>query len=128
MKKLIVAIALSLFSASSVFAATTITIDFNNAGKTLHGDKTTSSATTARIGKLSTGVALGAFVNATGTGYSILTQHKNGTKLFGSSYDSTSVYTATISSTNVGVAGGGVLSVPTAITSTDFMGTAWTSM
>jgi hypothetical protein len=129
MKKLLIfIIALSLGVTSSAFALTTFNIDWANAGFALHGDKTTASATTALIGKTSTGVALGYFGDAVGTGYALVTQHKLGTKIFGTSYDSTSMYSAPITPANIGVAGGGVILAPTAITSADFVTGTWTSM
>ena len=128
MKKILISLVLSLTMVSSSFAATSITIAWTNAGYCLHGDKTTASATTPLIGKTSSGVAVGAFVVTSGAGYAIITQHKSGTKMFGSSFDSTSIYTAPIDSTKVGVAGGNVLSVPTTATSADFLGSSWSSM
>lgn len=128
MKKISFFVAVSLFVASSAFAATSFPIDLTKAGKTLRGDKTSASGTTPLIGKTSTGVGLGYFGNATGTGYAIITQHKNGTKIFGSSFDSTSVFSAPITPDNVGKDGGGVLTTPTAITSADFVTGTWTSM
>lgn len=129
MKKIAVFVALSLMAASSAFAATTLDIDFAKAGQTLRGHKTTVAADSPLVGKLSTGVSLGFFGNADGTGYSLITQHRNGTKLYGSSFDSTSIYSADIASDQVGVAGGGVMTKPTAITSSDFMDTSkWSSL
>ncbi len=127
MKKIVIITVLALVVASSAFGATTQAIDLATAGKqgaTLYGAKS-GTATTASplIGKSSTGVGVGFFLNATGTGYAILTQHKNGTKEFGSSYDSTSVYSCPV--VTVGTA---VLGTPTAITTADFIAGTWTSM
>jgi hypothetical protein len=95
MKKIIMLIAISLFTATSVFAAgATLTLSLSTTGKSVYGAKTgTASATTPLIGKTSTGVGVGMAVDATaGAGYSLQTQHKNGTKTFGSSFDSTSIF------------------------------------
>ncbi|ABK99271.1 hypothetical protein Ppro_1657 [Pelobacter propionicus DSM 2379] len=86
----------------------------------MYGDKSTATAATAAlIGKTSTGVSVGLLTSS--LGYAVVTQHKNGTKAFGSSYDSTSVFSSTVTE------GTALLTVPTAITSADFTGT-WTSM
>jgi len=80
------------------FAATSVTAtDFTNTGLTLYASDGTPVATSAAgtagltaIGKTSSGVTLICFTSA--NGYSVGTQHKNGTKAFGSSFDSTSLY------------------------------------
>jgi len=73
------------------------------------------------IGKTSTGVGIGLLCVAEGTGYSLVTQHLNGTKAFGSSYDSTSIFAIDVS--NVGAP---QLGVPTATDTTNF--TTWTPL
>jgi len=127
MKKIIILTLVLIVAASSAFAAASLSIDstFADAGKELRADPATASATTALIGKTSTGVDIGMLVDATnGTGYSIVTQHKSGSKAFGSSYDSTSLFT-TVSD---GTPGTVVLAVPTAITTADFAAATWKTM
>jgi len=105
-------------SVSSVMAATSISMSFasGKTGLSLYGDDTTASSTTELIGKSSTGVGVGCFLNGTeGDGYALLTQHKNGSKVYGTSYDSTSIYSedATVGTVK--------LAVPTATDTTDFV-------
>ena len=127
MKKIIIITALLLFVSSSAFAATTVSIPnpITKAatGKTLYGATTASGAsdTSPLIGKTSTGVGVGVFCNAAGTGYSMVTQHLNGTKAYGSSYDSTSMF-----SNDVATVGVPLLAVPTAIDTTNY--SSWTSL
>jgi hypothetical protein len=97
MKKILILTAVLVLTASSCFAAAatsaaTSNIDFETTGtgKTMRGDRTTATATTAQIGKCSTGVAV-AWSTST-AGYALMTQHKSGTKAYGSSYDSTAIY------------------------------------
>lgn len=90
MKKIIILIALSLFSASSAFAAASAAVVYSNAGKTLRGAASSVAATSPSIGKLSTKV--GCAWNTVTTGYAIITQHESGTKAYGTSYDSTAIY------------------------------------
>jgi hypothetical protein len=120
MKKIMVITAMLLLVASSAFAGTTITMASTltkaATGKTLYGASTgAASASTSLIGKNSTGVGVGVFCNASGTGYSLITQHLNGTKAYGSSYDSTAIF-----SVNVNTVGTALKAVPTAITTADF--------
>ncbi len=98
MKKIISLTAISLFLASSSFAAT-LTLSMDSTGKSAYGAKTgvtitPGSAGTVLLGKTSTGVGIGA--NSEATGYSLQTQHKNGTKSYGTSYDSTAIYVKSI--------------------------------
>ena len=126
MKKILMLSAICLFAASSAFAAASLTIEtgFDDAGKELVG-AAESGGTTSRIGKTSTGVGLGMLVDDTsGAGYAMVTQHKSGTKAFGSSYDSTAIYT-TIAD---GTPGTVILDVPTATDTSDFDGTDWKAM
>jgi hypothetical protein len=90
MRKIIIVIALSLFGASSAFAATNAAVVFTDAGKTLHGAASGVGATSPSIGKCSTNVGVGWRTGT--TGYAIVTQHQNGTKAYGTSFDSTAVY------------------------------------
>lgn len=125
MKKILVLTTTLVLAATSCFALAsgatgtmTLTTDV---GLTLHGDRTTATATTASIGKLSTGVGV-AWRTST-AGYTLITQHKSGTKGFGSSYDSTAIY----GFTGEKVPGTPALAVPTAIDTTDFV-TGWKAM
>jgi hypothetical protein len=92
MKKIFMLSVVFLFIATSSFASGTLTIGtFADEGKTLHGaDAATADADSPSIGKLSSGVALSMTTNA--NGYALATQHKNGSKAYASSYDSTSIY------------------------------------
>ena len=92
MKKIVISIFVFLFIASSSFAAGSLTIGtFADAGKVLHGAASgTADEDSPSIGKLSSGVALSMTTNA--NGYALATQHKNGSKTFATSYDSTSIY------------------------------------
>ena len=94
----------------------------NDTGKELHGDATSATATTALIGKSSTGVGV-AWMTGTG-GYALITQHKSGTKGFATSYDSTSMFQF------VGEVEPGTpaLGVPTATDTSDFAGNDWKAM
>jgi len=98
MKKIVILAAISLLTATSAFAAASLTLSVDSTGLTLYGLKTgTADNTSPLIGKTSTGVGIGMKVDATaGAGYSVETQHKNGTKAYGSAYDSTSIYSKDI--------------------------------
>lgn len=127
MKTMLMIIALSMLAASTAFATagTSQTMDStltgsNKLGKSLYGDKTAATASTALIGKTSTGVGVGILTSS--TGYAVVTQHQNGTKAFGTSYDSTSMFS--IEATK----GTAKLTVPTATSSADFTGAGWSSM
>lgn len=126
MKKIFILAVAFLLIVSSAWAATNVTnTAFGNAGQELHGHASTATKTTPLIGKTSTGVGLGMLVSAAGTGYSLVTQHRNGTKAYGSAYDSTSIY-ATVSE---GTAGTVILAVPTATDASDFSSSAkWKAM
>lgn len=114
MKKIMIVTTLLIFVASSAMAAVSVTmaspLTKDATGKTL-------TAGTSIIGKTSTGVGVGVLCVSTGTGYSLVTQHVNGTKAFGSSYDSTSIF-----SKDVTTVGTPLLAVPTATDTTDFSG------
>lgn len=119
MKKIMILTVAITLAASSAFAGSSISIadGFPNAGKVIRGDATTASATTALIGKLSTGVEAGILCDVTnGAGYSMVTQHKSGTKAFGSAYDSTAIWSY-IGETTPGTV---ILAVPTATDTSDF--------
>jgi hypothetical protein len=90
MKRIIAAILISAFSATSAFAVDSTASSASvlaETGWSVFGDGTTASATTAKIGRLSTGVGL-AFSTSTSS-YALITQHKNGVRKFGSASDST---------------------------------------
>lgn len=108
MKRIAVLVAIFSFTlTASAFAAATVSVDFNNAGKNVSGDGKT-------LGKLSSSVTLGAS-NAS-TGYAIITLHQKGTRTFGTSHDSTAIYSAE-----------GAQAAPTQSDSGAF-GTGWTAM
>ncbi len=124
MKKLLILIAVVLCAASTSFAAGTVDMGTSaltsaNTGKTLYGAKASASTSSPLIAKTSSGVGLG--INSTSQGYAVTTCHLNGTKQYGTSYDSTSIY-----SKDLTTKGTPVLGVPTAIDTTDFV--SWTSM
>ena len=121
MKKIIILTVFSLFAATSAFAATTLTLSLDSTGLSLWGAKTGGTAVsgTNLIGKTSTGVGVGMFADA--TGYSVITQHKNGTKAFGSSMDSTSMFSTPVTP------GTAISSGPSTANSALFV-SPWTSM
>ena len=122
MKK-IFALALLLLIASVVSSfADTEAPASANAGMSIYAridaDPTSSTdAAAVLIGKCSKGVYAGWIVTATGSGYTLTTQHQSGSKSFGSSHDSTAIYrndTAPIT--------------PTAADSSFFASGNWTAM
>ena len=124
MKKIITLTAISLFFASSSFAAD-FDLSMTNTGLSAYGAKagvtiTPGSAGTVLLGKTSTGVGLG--LNSVAGGYSLQTQHKNGTKSFATSYDSTAIY---IKSITKGTADNTGTSNPD---STGLLTTGWATM
>lgn len=128
MKKIIfMTVFLVLTAASSGFAAissgATGDMAFTSTGLTLYAASTgTASSSTAQIGRCSTGVSVGWTTNV--NGYAIVTQHKSGTKAYGSSYDSTAIYQYGAE----GTPGTVILSKPTATDTTSFTGTNWKPM
>jgi len=107
----IVAFVLSLSSLS--FAATDIAIGtFGSTGQTLHAHDTTATATTALIGKTSTGVGLAC--STTRLGYSIMTQHLQGSKAFGTSFDSTSIFSEDVGTVGTALISGNLAGITTA--------------
>lgn len=121
--KTIMTLAFAMFISSSAYAANitmATTLSTSNTGKSVYGAKTgTATTTSPLIGKNSTGVGIGIYT--TSAGYSLVTQHVNGTKAFGTSYDSTAIF-----SKDVTTKGTALLAIPTAITTTDF--TTWSSL
>ena len=91
MKNLIIIVAFSLLAASQAFAdgAPSAALSLTSTGLSAYGGSSTSTCTTL-IGKTSTGVGLG--WNAGPQGYALTTQHKSGSRAFGTSFDSTSIY------------------------------------
>ena len=91
MKKIILFVAFSLLVAGQAFAdgATSATLSLSSTGLSAFGGADGSHCTTL-IGKTSTGVGFGWNVGA--QGYALSTQHKSGTRAFGTSFDSTSIY------------------------------------
>jgi hypothetical protein len=95
MKKSLLLSVMFVFMASSAFAEASVSIveGFGDAGKTLRGAPTGADTGSPLIGKLSTGVGLGMLVDdVEGSGYALVTQHKSGTKAYGSAYDSTALF------------------------------------
>jgi hypothetical protein len=122
MKKIAILTALALCVTTTAFAAATIdmasTLTAATTGKSVWAAKVTAASGTGLIGKSSSGVGVGMRTSA--AGYAVITQHVSGTKAFGTSYDSTSIYS------HIAVKGTAFLATPTAITTADF--TSWTSM
>jgi hypothetical protein len=102
-RKISIFAALTLLVASSAFAgnsagvATSAALSNATGGKTLYGDKTTATVSTAMIGKSSTGCSLAIY--STTLGYGLTTQHVSGTKAFGTSHDSTAIYSFDVTAT-----------------------------
>jgi hypothetical protein len=119
MKKIIMILALSLFAAGSAFAAgtNTGTLDLTKTGLSAYGQK--GAGADILLGKTSTGVGLGWATSA--NGYSMVTQHKSGTRAFGTSYDTTSMFF-------VDKAVGTAAATPSASDSTAFGTGGWQSM
>jgi hypothetical protein len=95
MKKVIILTAISLLFVTSAFADGTLALSTTTTGFSVYGAKSGVTMTVGDpgvilIGKTSTGVGVG--LESADAGYSVITQHKNGTKAFGSSFDSTSIY------------------------------------
>lgn len=126
MKKIIALISLALTVFASTAFAAPATVSSGNvtasAGQVIRGGATAAAADDAAIlGKMSTGVKMGA---AYGTaGFAVMTKHLKGSKIFGTAHDSTAIYwqplaaDTDIATTNVGTtAGNGAFA------------TGWTSM
>jgi len=120
-KKISILTAMALLLSSAAFAAATndCALAAATTGLTLYGSKTTATATSALIGKNSTGVCVGLTTGS--AGYAMLTQHINGTKAFGTTYDSTAMLSAEA------VKGTVLLAKPTSSAIAGFTGT-WSSM
>ena len=125
MKKIIILTAISLFAATSAFAGSAATIPAPTLASDTLGLSVWASTTvggaasgTNLIGKTSTGV--GVQMSTAATGYAVVTQHKNGTKAFGTSFDSTSLFTIPVTA--------GTFVTVTLTTNTSAGFSAWTSM
>ena len=95
MKKILILTAFALSVTSASYAGVTISLQTTMAdpGKAIFAMKATgTTATNASplIGKCSSGVGIG--MKTDPSGYALITQHKSGTKAFGSAFDSTSLY------------------------------------
>ena len=104
MKKIIILTAISLLFVPSAFATGSLTLSLTTTGLSVYGAKSGVTMTVGDpgvilIGKTSTGVGVG--LESEDAGYSVETQHKNGTKAFGSSFDSTSIYTKDVTAGTV---------------------------
>ena len=127
MKKLLIMTAVLVLSATSCFALAsgasgTMVLDGTDDGMTMYAHETAATNATASLGKFSTGVGVGWKTDV--TGYALVTQHKSGTKGFGSSYDSTAIYRW------VGEKdpGSPALATPTTSDTADFVGGSWKAM
>ena len=127
MKKIAILTAFVVLYSAAAYAGTGISSNAAQAtvswdGAAVYGSGGTASATTPLIGKTSTGVGFAWKTDP--NGYAIETQHKSGTKAFGTAADATSIYQATV--TTVGTS-----FVPSSWNtgSTTFSGdTNWTTM
>ena len=124
MKKIFFMAACIMFVSTAAFAATSVSItltDKTTTGLSLFADGTAGAATTGGqlIGKSSTGVGVGVLTNA--LGYSMVTQHLNGSKAYATSYDSTSIF-----SEDVATIGTPLLAVPKATDTSDFA--SWSAL
>lgn len=95
MKKTVILASLTILVTSSVAFGAPATIASGavsaEAGAVIRGGATEAAADVAAImGKMSTGVKLGAAYD-TG-GFAVWTKHKNGSKIFGTAHDSTAIY------------------------------------
>lgn len=89
MKKIIIASLLVVMAATSSFAATSQAVLFTSAGGMGIGVVTTD-ATPATIGRLSSKDSLG--FSITTAGYTLITQHQQGTRSYGTAHDGTAIY------------------------------------
>ena len=122
MKKIILFALVSVLSATSAFAVTSAASSASvlaEVGWSVFGDSTTATATTAKIGRLSTGVGL-SFSTSAGS-YALITQHKNGVRKYGSASDSTAITWATAAKDTV-------IAVPSAANATAILGAGWSVM
>ena len=103
MKSIIICLAVIAFSATSALAAAPASLDNTKTGLNLYGFKGTTAGTDndqSRIAKTSTGVMIA--VDTSKDGYSVATQHVNGTKVYGTAADSTSIYVKDVTTKGTG--------------------------
>ena len=118
MKKAIALAILCTFFALPAFAAT-LAATADQAGYVLNA---TAPAATL-IAKTSKGVRIGVNYDATnGLGYALSTFHIQGTKVFGTAYDSTALYFQDVG------AGYTAFAAPASSVTTAAFGTGWTAM
>jgi len=127
-KKISILTAVTLLMSSFAFAAgsSSSTLDMSlttaTTGLNLTGAKGAASATSPLIGKNSTGVGVGVTTGA--QGYALITQHINSTKAFGTTFDSTAIVSA-----DVTTKGSPLMVKPaSSLLSTAFTTGTWTSM
>jgi hypothetical protein len=123
-KKISILTAIALLVSSAAFAANiTMTLAAGNTGKSVYGAKAgTATAASPLIGKTSTGCGIGVLTAA--AGYAIVTQHLNGTKAYGTTFDSTAMLSSDVTTKGtplLGIPGGSDVA-------TAFSGGTWTSM
>jgi hypothetical protein len=121
MKKIIALTALMIVACSgSAFAAALTSGSVSNAAQVIRGgsDATAAAASTNPLGRLSTGVRLGA--NYQTTCYALITKHDKGSKKIGTAHDSTAIFF-------VQEPAGALAAAPTACGNSAFA-TGWTSM
>ena len=123
MKKIFILLALITFAASSSCFAAALGVDTitTTPGLQIYGGVNAADAagtTSVLLGKMSKGVNFRC--NYSVTGYAAATKHTNGTKAYGSAYDSTAIYFQ-----DVGLAG----TVPSlSSVGNGSFGAAWTAM
>jgi len=124
MKKIVVITVLSIFVAgNSCFAAALETGSVTDGdAKAIYGGATTAQAsdgtTGVSIGKCSKGVRLGVAYNE--GGYALTSKHDNGTKIFGTAWDATAIYSQEV--------GTGALEAFPGGTDYTAFGSGWTTM
>lgn len=124
MKKILLMalVATGLFAVNSYAAGTALaskgTLEAGK-GETIHGASATGATSGGAIlGRLSKGVQLG--VAYTDAAYSLNTKHLTGSKVYGTSFDSTAIYSKESKS-------GDKVSAPTKSDSSEY-GSGWTAM
>lgn len=108
----------SAFAASGSLASNVLTWG----GAAVYGGVSGVVATSPLIGKTSTNVGFGWFCDP--TSYAIETQHKSGTKAFGTAADATSIYQITVTTVGTSMSPGTWGSNSTTFTAN----TNWTTM
>jgi len=134
MKKIVIINILALFVASAAFALSCgnmTTVDLSNSstniGGTIYGSITacpssSSAAGVSQLGKLSTKVGVGFEYDATlGSYYVLWTQHAQGTKAYGTSFDSSALYW-----TNALI--GTAVTYPSGTNSSAFVSAGWSTL